>query len=60
MKEHEESNMKRFMRPYIQAGIALLGAAITIVPATALAQAMRVAQMVEEPNPLLVRSSSQG
>jgi len=60
MKEHEESNMKRFMRPYIQAGIALLGAAITIVPATALAQAMRVAQIAEEPNPLLLRSSSQG
>ena len=52
--------MKRFMRPYIQAGIALLGAAITIVPATALAQAMRVAQIAEEPNPLLLRSSSQG
>jgi len=60
MKEHEESNMKRFMRPYIQAGITLLGAAITIVPATALAQAMRVAQIAEEPNPLLLRSSSQG
>ena len=29
MKEHEESNMNRFMRPYIQAGVALLGAAIT-------------------------------
>ncbi len=60
MKEHEESNMKRFMRPYIQAGVALLGAAITIAPATALAQAMRVTQIVEEPNPLLLHSSSQG
>ena len=60
MKEHEESNMKRFMRPHIQAGIVLLGAAITIAPATALAQAMRVAQIAEEPNPLLLRSSSQG
>ena len=60
MKEHEESNMKRFMRPYIQAGIALLGAAITLAPATAPAQAMRVTQIAEEPNPLLLRSSSQG
>lgn len=60
MKEHEESNMKRFMRPYIQAGIALLGAAITIAPATAPAQAMRVAQIAEEPNPLMLRSASQG
>jgi serine protease Do len=60
MKEHEESNMKRFMRPYIRAGVALLGAAITIAPATALAQAMRVSQIIEEPNPLLLHSSSQG
>jgi len=60
MKEHEESNMKRFMRPYIRAGVALLGAAITIAPATALAQAMRITQIAEEPNPLLLHSSSQG
>lgn len=60
MKEHEESNMKRFMRPHIRAGVALLGAAITIAPATALAQAMRIAQIAEEPNPLLLHSTSQG
>ena len=60
MKEHEESNMKRFMRPYIRAGVALLGAAITIAPATALSQAMRITQIAEEPNPLLLHSSSQG
>jgi hypothetical protein len=60
MKEHEESNMKRFLRPHIQAGVALLGAAITLAPATALAQAMRVSQIVEEPNPLLLHSSAQG
>src|ERR1700722_2872682 len=52
--------MKRFMRPYIQAGVALLGAAITIAPATAHAQAMRVTQIAEEPNPLLLHSSAQG
>ncbi len=42
MKENEESTMNRFMRPYIQAGVALLGAAITIAPAVAHAQAMRI------------------
>ncbi|WP_348264000.1 PDZ domain-containing protein [Telmatobacter sp. DSM 110680] len=50
--------MKRFMRPYIQ--VALLGAAITIAPATARSQAMRITQIAEEPNPLLLHSSSQG
>jgi serine protease Do len=60
MKENEESAMKRFMRPYIQAGVALLGAAITIAPAAAHAQAMRIAQIIEEPNPLLLHSGSQG
>ena len=60
MKEHEESAMNRFMRPCIQAGVVLLGAAITIAPAVAHAQAMRIAQIVEEPNPLLLHSGSQG
>ena len=60
MKEHEESTMKRFMRPYIQAGAILLGTAITIAPGAAHAQATRISQIVEEPNPLLLHSSSQG
>ena len=60
MKEHEESNMNRFTRPYIRAGIALLGAAITLAPASARAQATRIWQILEEPNPLLLHSSSQG
>jgi serine protease Do len=60
MKEHEESNMNRFTRPYIRAGIALLGAAITLAPATANAQGTRIWQIIEEPNPLLLHSSSQG
>jgi hypothetical protein len=60
MKEHEERDMNRFMRPYIQAGVALLGAAITLAPATAQAQATRVWQIIEESNPLLLHSSSQG
>jgi serine protease Do len=60
MKEHEESNMNRFTRPYIRAGIALLGAAITLAPAMANAQGTRIWQILEEPNPLLLHSSSQG
>ena len=39
MKEHEERNMKRFMRPYIQTGIILFGAAISLTPAMVNAQA---------------------
>jgi serine protease Do len=60
MKEHEESTMNRFMRPYIQAGVALLGAAITIAPVVVHAQATRISQIIEEPNPLLLHSGSQG
>jgi serine protease Do len=60
MKEHEESNMNRFMRPYIQTGIILFGAAITLTPAIANAQAARIWQIIEEPVPLLLHSSSQG
>jgi serine protease Do len=59
MKDNEESVMKRFMRPYtIQAGIALLGAAITIAPVAAHAQSMRISQIVDEP--LLLHSGAQG
>jgi serine protease Do len=60
MKEHEESNMNRFMRPYIQAGVALVGAAILLAPSMAPAQATRISQIVEQPNPLLLHSSAQG
>ena len=60
MKEHEESKMNRFTRPYIRAGVAILGAAITLAPATARAQSTRIWQIIEEPNPLLLHSSSQG
>jgi len=52
--------MDRFMRPYIQAAVALLGAAMTLAPATAQAQATRVWHILEESNPLLLHSSSQG
>ena len=52
--------MNRFMRPYIQASVALLGVAIALAPATAQAQVARVWRIVEESNPLLLHSSSQG
>jgi serine protease Do len=51
--------MKRFMRPDIQIGFAILGAAITLAP-FAHAQVARVTQIVEEPNPLLLHSGSPG
>ncbi len=60
MKEHEESIMNRFMRPYIQAGVALVGAAILLAPSMASAQGTHITQIVEEPNPLLLHSNSQG
>jgi len=52
--------MKRFMRPYIQTGIILFGAAISLTPAVANAQAARIWHIIEEPIPLLLHSSSQG
>lgn len=52
--------MNRFTRPYIQTGIILFGAAITLAPAIANAQAARIWQILEEPVPLLLHSSSQG
>jgi serine protease Do len=57
--------MKHFTRPYIQSGIALLGAAITIAPlamcpTAAQAQATRIAQIVDDPNPFLLHSSAPG
>jgi hypothetical protein len=57
--------MKLFMRPYIQTGFALLGAAITLAPLTLTparmhAQSARVAQIIDEPNPLLLHSGTPG
>lgn len=52
--------MNSFMRPYIQVGFALLGAAISLAPATVQAQAIHISQIFEEPNLLLLHSSSQG
>jgi hypothetical protein len=60
MKENEVSQVNCFMRPYIRTGIAILGAAITLAPAMAGAQAGRIAQIIEEANPLLLHSGSQG
>ena len=51
--------MNCFKRPYIRAGVALLGAAFTFAPTT-WAQTSRIAQIIEEANPLLLHSSSQG
>jgi S1-C subfamily serine protease len=49
------------MRPSIQVGVVLLGAAFTIAPATVQAQAARISQIIEEPNPLqLYSGGSQG
>ncbi|HMG86493.1 MAG TPA: PDZ domain-containing protein [Terracidiphilus sp.] len=52
--------MNRLMRPYIQAGVALVGAAILLSPSMTRAQATRIAQIVEEPNRLLLHSSVPG
>src|SRR5579872_7379286 len=53
--------MNCFMRPYIQVGVALLGAAMIFAPVTVHAQATRISQIVEDPNPLLLHSGpSQG
>jgi serine protease Do len=41
------------MRPTIQIGVALLGAAIILAPHTGRAQLTRITQIVDEPNPLL-------
>src|SRR4051794_5801744 len=50
MKEEEG---RQFMRPTIQVGVALLGAAIVLAPHTGRAQLTRITQIVDEPNPLL-------
>jgi serine protease Do len=52
--------MNRFMRPYIQTGVALVGAAILLTPWMASAQATRISQIVEEPSRLLLHATAQG
>ena len=48
------------MRPNIQVGVALLGAAIMLAPFTGRAQLTRISQIIDEPNPLLHSGSAQG
>jgi hypothetical protein len=60
MKETRGSDMNCFMRPSIQVGVVLLGAAFTIAPATVQAQARRISQIIEQPSRLLLHSSAQG
>jgi serine protease Do len=50
MKEEEG---RQFMRPTIQVGVALLGAAIILAPHTGRAQLTRISQIIDEPSPLL-------
>jgi len=48
------------MRPTIQVGVALLGAAITVAPHLGRAQLTRISQIIDEPNPLLHSGAAQG
>jgi len=57
MKEDEG---RKLMRPNIQVGVALLGAAIMLAPFTGRAQLTRISQIIDEPNPLLHSGSAQG
>jgi len=57
MKEDEG---RKLMRPNIQVGVALLGAAITLAPGTGRAQLTRISQFIDEPNPLLHSGAAQG
>jgi len=53
--------MNCFMRPYIHLGVAALAAAMLVAtPSGADAQALRISQIVTEPNPLSVHAGSQG
>lgn len=49
--------MERFMRPYIQIGVVLLGAAIAFTPIASRAQTIHLRQIVDDLNPLLHSSS---
>jgi len=48
------------MRPTIQVGVALLGAAIILAATAGRAQLTRISQIIDEPNPLLHSASAQG
>src|SRR5512146_3013643 len=48
------------MRPNIQVGVALLGAAILLAPGAARAQLTRISQIIDEPSPLLHSGAAQG
>jgi hypothetical protein len=48
------------MRPTIQVGVALLGAAIILAPNAGRAQLTRISQIIDEPNPLLHSGAAQG
>ena len=48
------------MRPTIQVGVALLGAAIILAASAGRAQLTRISQIIDEPNPLLHSASAQG
>jgi len=53
--------MKYFLRPYLVLGFAvLLEAGLALIPAGASAQTAHIIQFVEDPNPLLLHSNSQG
>ena len=53
--------MNCFMRPYIQFGITtVLAAVVAMAPPGASAQLSRVTQIIDEPNPLLLHSATQG
>jgi serine protease Do len=65
MEPREKNHMKFFLRPYQvrHLGVVALGtiaAAALLVPQSAHSQATGIAQVLEEPSPLLGTSSSQG
>ena len=56
----KERRKKTFMRPTIQVGVALLGAAIILAPNAGQGQLTRISQIIDEPSPLLHSGSAQG
>jgi membrane-associated protease RseP (regulator of RpoE activity) len=52
--------MKHFLRPYRNLGLVVLAVAVAMTPAGAHAQMREVGQLLEQPNPLLLRAGSQG
>jgi len=56
-----EGKMKHLLRPYFILGfVVLLGMGLTMAPPEARAQAGEIVQILQEPSPLLLHSSSQG